>query len=279
MPHICAFRLESPVRFPQGWKLDRAAARSVWLSVVLYVPISALFLFIGTALFSYYQHPTRSDMLGKITAEGASDLQNEGITPEHPEYEQKLNEQVGDKVFPPTYGVAEREETKYATEHRRVDGQTVPSVVLDSVASQANRFELALLDAVRRGEVAVPLVSVDFRETAVADLDRLSSLEAPHRIFDARCPVTVSAISINEAALAFIPGEPFTRYGEAIKVAAGTGTTLVAATCGEEPFYIPTREAIAVGGYETSYIASQDTGGALVDKANRLLGAVAASGG
>ncbi|MHC4399516.1 MAG: SUMF1/EgtB/PvdO family nonheme iron enzyme [Planctomycetota bacterium] len=27
MPHICAFRLESPVRFPDGWKLDRPAAR------------------------------------------------------------------------------------------------------------------------------------------------------------------------------------------------------------------------------------------------------------
>ena len=27
MPHICAFRLESPVPFPAGWKLDRAAQR------------------------------------------------------------------------------------------------------------------------------------------------------------------------------------------------------------------------------------------------------------
>lgn len=91
----------------------------------------------------------------------------------------------GDKIFPPTYGVSDREETKYATEPRKVNGQTVPAVVLDSVASQANRFELALLDAVRQGEVQLPLVSVDFRGTEVADLDRLSSLETPHRIFDA----------------------------------------------------------------------------------------------
>lgn len=91
----------------------------------------------------------------------------------------------GDKVFPPTYGVSDREETKYATEQRKVDGQALPAVVLDSVASQANRFELALLDALRRAEVQLPLVSVDFRDTAVADLDRLSALEAPHRIFDA----------------------------------------------------------------------------------------------
>ena len=27
MPHICAFRMESPVPFPDGWKLDRAVAR------------------------------------------------------------------------------------------------------------------------------------------------------------------------------------------------------------------------------------------------------------
>lgn len=92
----------------------------------------------------------------------------------------------GDKVFPPTYGVPDRAETKYATETRRVDGQPVQAVVVDSVASQANRFEVALLDAFRAGELSVPLVSVDFRGTDhLADLDRLSSLEAPHRIFDA----------------------------------------------------------------------------------------------
>lgn len=91
----------------------------------------------------------------------------------------------GDKVFPSTYGVSDRDETKYAMEDRRVDGQSVRAVVLDSVASQANRFEIAALDAARQGELAVPLVSVDFRETEVADLDRVSSMEAPHRIFDA----------------------------------------------------------------------------------------------
>lgn len=34
---------------------DAAAKRSVWLGGLLYVPISALFFFIGTALFAYYQ--------------------------------------------------------------------------------------------------------------------------------------------------------------------------------------------------------------------------------
>ena len=91
----------------------------------------------------------------------------------------------GDKVFPPTYGVDSRAETNYAFEKRRIGGEDVPCVLLDSVASQANRRELALLQAVRDGEASVPLVTVDFRDTPVAELDRISSLEAPHRVFDA----------------------------------------------------------------------------------------------
>ena len=91
----------------------------------------------------------------------------------------------GDKVFPPTYIADGRTDTLYASETRRIEGADVPCVVLDSVASQANRREVALLDAARRGEASVPITSVDFRPTAVPHLDRISSLEAPHRIFDA----------------------------------------------------------------------------------------------
>lgn len=98
---------------------------------------------------------------------------------------------ASDKVFPPTYGVADSAETKYATEKRRVqengaNGEGVQSVVLDSVASQANRFELALLDAIRNGELSVPVTSVDFRPISdLSGLDRISDYEASHRIFDA----------------------------------------------------------------------------------------------
>jgi CRISPR-associated protein Csb1 len=92
----------------------------------------------------------------------------------------------GDKLFPPTYGVASSAPTKYATEERRIDGETRQAVLLDSVASQANRFELALLNAYEDHEILFPLVSVDFRGHAgVADLDKLSVLETPHRIYDA----------------------------------------------------------------------------------------------
>ena len=92
----------------------------------------------------------------------------------------------GDKIFPPTYGVDARAETKYAMETRRVNGEDVPSVLIDSVSSQANRFELALLEAIRSDELQLPLISVDFRSAAGAeDLDLLSALEVPHRVYDA----------------------------------------------------------------------------------------------
>ena len=91
-----------------------------------------------------------------------------------------------DKIFPPTYSVAKNAETAYALEQRRVAGETIEAAVLDSVQSQANHFEAALLEAHRCGEMKVPLVTVDFREAdGVEGLDRISSLEAPHRIFDA----------------------------------------------------------------------------------------------
>lgn len=95
----------------------------------------------------------------------------------------------GDKVFPPTFDASG--DTRYAVERRiTVNGDatadgTVSSVVLDSVASQANRFELALLEAARTGALTVPVTSVDFAGRGLFGLDRISDYEAPHRIFDA----------------------------------------------------------------------------------------------
>ncbi len=96
----------------------------------------------------------------------------------------------GDKIFPASYGVDDRADTKYAVEQRKVQGQgglvqTVESVVLASVADLANRQELALLDAYRSGELQIPVVSTDFSGSeGIEGLDKISSLEAPHRVFD-----------------------------------------------------------------------------------------------
>ena len=94
----------------------------------------------------------------------------------------------GDKVFPPSYRVDGRTEHKYAVEERQVgDSDKVSvTVLLDSVASQANRAELALLEGWERGELTFPVPYVDFGEDGgVTDYERLTVLEAPHRLADA----------------------------------------------------------------------------------------------
>lgn len=91
----------------------------------------------------------------------------------------------GDKVFPSTYATGDNT-LKYAGETRRIDGQDVPAVLLDSVASQANRVEEALLAAWERNELSFPVIGVDFAgDPELADLGTLTTLQAPHRIADA----------------------------------------------------------------------------------------------
>ena len=88
----------------------------------------------------------------------------------------------GDKVFPPTY-----EGGKYATE-RRFDAETCETrdcVLLDSVQAQANRMELALLEAHKAGKVSLPLLITRFDHEELLKKPTVTSLEAPHRIADA----------------------------------------------------------------------------------------------
>jgi CRISPR-associated protein Csb1 len=80
----------------------------------------------------------------------------------------------GGKVFPPTY-----KDGTYAFEKRIVDGNRVDCVLLDSVQSQANRVEEALLDAYRAGRLPLPMF-----EMTVADHD-ITTLTVPHRVHDA----------------------------------------------------------------------------------------------
>lgn len=94
----------------------------------------------------------------------------------------------GDKVFPATY-----KDGKYAKEARRVTGPSgerkeLECVLIDSVPSQANRAEEALLTAMRRGALRLPLIEVDFSEAnnkLRIPLQNLSTLEVPHRLADA----------------------------------------------------------------------------------------------
>ncbi len=88
----------------------------------------------------------------------------------------------GDKVFPPTYKGGE-----YAVENRRdpKTGEVRQCVLLDSVQSQANRMELALLEAHRAGTVQLPLIVTRFDQEELLKKFTVTSLDAPHRVADA----------------------------------------------------------------------------------------------
>ena len=86
----------------------------------------------------------------------------------------------GGKIFPPTHvgGI-------YAWEQRRLaEDKTVATVLLDSVQSQANRMEQALLRAHQTKQLRLPLLQLDFTEK-FPDVGIITTLDAPHRIADA----------------------------------------------------------------------------------------------
>jgi CRISPR-associated protein Csb1 len=100
----------------------------------------------------------------------------------------------GDKIFPPTYPASEATKRAYGErnapprhvfEQRRINGATVPCVLIDSVQSQANRLEEALLAAVQQRLILLPYVTVDFRGTGLSGITEITSLDAPHRVYDA----------------------------------------------------------------------------------------------
>lgn len=128
----------------------------------------------------------------------------------------------GDKVFPPTYAT-EAPKSRYAWEKRRIDGVEVQTVLLDSVASQANRMEEALQRAWEDGRLSFPVVSVDFSgERGLEDIDRVTALQAPHRLADAILRDSVDAA-----------GVPFrdTAIGRAFTDATPKNATAVWASC------------------------------------------------
>ncbi len=89
----------------------------------------------------------------------------------------------GDKLFPPTYP-GDNGPT-HVFERRRIDGEERVCVLIDSVQSQANRLEEALLAAAEEGCIRLPRLTVDFPGAGLNSVGPISVLEAPHRIFDA----------------------------------------------------------------------------------------------
>lgn len=86
---------------------DGEARKSLWLGGLLYVPVSAVFFFIGTALFAFYTtHESDLQEVRRVVA--VQHLNNKGILPDSVDYENRLTEtaaelsdrEIGDKVFP-----------------------------------------------------------------------------------------------------------------------------------------------------------------------------------
>jgi CRISPR-associated protein Csb1 len=91
----------------------------------------------------------------------------------------------GDKIFPPTYpGEGRNAPPRHVYERRRLSGGDVWCVLVDSVQSQANRLEECLLEAIRDG-LPIPYVEVDFTEARLDGISKITSLDAPHRVYDA----------------------------------------------------------------------------------------------
>lgn len=114
------------------------------------------------------------DELQQMVAEGAALRRRQRLQPAGG---------PGDKLFPPTY--PGESGPSHVFERRRIDGEERVCVLIDSVQSQANRLEEALLAAAEAGRIRLPRLVVDFPGAGLNSVGPISVLEAPHRIFDA----------------------------------------------------------------------------------------------
>ena len=87
----------------------------------------------------------------------------------------------GDKVFPPTYKHSSNDKSEYASEKRISNGKELRCTLLDSVASQANRIEDAILQQINVGNLVLPDIQISFDSIE----KNLSIMELPHRLYDA----------------------------------------------------------------------------------------------
>ena len=88
---------------------EAEAGRSVWLAALLYIPISMLFLFIGTCLFAYYHHYTTASELDDVRLRVAAEsIASEKASLSKEAYQAKViataidleDKDIGDKVLP-----------------------------------------------------------------------------------------------------------------------------------------------------------------------------------
>ncbi|CAB5079333.1 hypothetical protein D3OALGA1CA_1514 [Olavius algarvensis associated proteobacterium Delta 3] len=143
-------------------------------------------------------------------------------------------------VFPPTY-----DQGQHIFRPAWIDGEKRDAVLLDSVQSQANRVEMAVLDAHRRNFIRYP--DIELVIPAETGEERYSVLQLSHRIYDATLRLTT------------IDGVPFAK--------SEIGMAIYAARAEKaEALYSHAPITLALGGWD-----SHGGGGPLVAKLPRLL--------
>ncbi|MEA2479841.1 MAG: CRISPR-associated protein Csb1, partial [Thermoleophilaceae bacterium] len=114
-------------------------------------------------------------------------MSDEAVTgrPAGIEIRQQLAAPHGQQVMPPSY------EGKLEIHPRHLDGDVRDVIELDSIGSSANRVEEGLLDEYRAGRYPLPVSSTTIN--AGGQTFSISTLEAPHRVFDAWIRLAVPA--------------------------------------------------------------------------------------
>ena len=143
-------------------------------------------------------------------------------------------------VYPPTY-----EGGTHIFRPAWVDGEKRRAVLLDSVQSQSNRIEMAILDAYRRGSLPYPDIKLVVK--SATGEESYSVLELSHRVYDAALRLSKSD------GVLFAQSE----IGKAIYAARADKAT---ALFREAPV------TLALGGWD-----SHGRGGPLVSKLPRLI--------
>ena len=81
---------------------EQQAKRSVWMAAWLYLPVSAIFFFIGTSVFAYYQtHPDRmADLVESTTQAQSGTAETKANQSGAEDATPPTDEQLGDKALP-----------------------------------------------------------------------------------------------------------------------------------------------------------------------------------
>lgn len=117
-----------------------------------------------------------------VLTEGVSDARV-SKRPAGIEVRQWLAPAFGQLVMPPVYDVRGTDKKELEIHPRTLDGMERMVTELDSVGSSANRLEESLLVEHRAGRYGLPLAETNIE--AGGQTFSITTLEAPHRVFDA----------------------------------------------------------------------------------------------